>query len=476
MQTSKRYGIVIGVHDYAQVAPGNNLRYTAADAQRIYLSLREKAGFSVDNLHLLCDLPKEEFKNVAKSPSRSNILACVNEVARKAGPDDMVLIYFAGHGGEIGGNPYLLTNDTRMDVVKDTAVDVSLLNSYLQESKAQCVVRLFDACRIPVGDTRAFAQGMSRGLEAAILKHAKGWGTFNSCSSGEYAFENPELEHGVFTYFLCEGIDGKAADEQGVVRWDRLVDYVKTSIAAFCKQQSWSQTPHAISDFSGSLELARSKVIESAPTIREKHDNASALLGVIDRHVASLPVHVRDFVETRDGEILVLYNTAIGQVQKWATLVKTPTFDVAVTGKGVLQNFDGDLWSRMHQDVRSLNLTKEFQGETQVFEVMLTPSQLVIPSSRLVVVCARFLFFYWLWFSHQCKKTSAHTDWQPNPLMTSGFFTFKPSGIRKPEKIQEVLDTILARVTGDLDKWAEQSKKHFEVRVQPLAKVSDIIS
>jgi hypothetical protein len=474
MQTAKRYGIVIGVNDYSQVAPGNNLRYTSPDAQRIYLSLCGRAGFATDCLQLLCDTPKPELKDVAKSPSRSNILACVNEIARKAGPDDLVLIYFAGHGGEIGGNPYLLTNDTRMDVVKDTAVDVGLLNNYLQESKAGCIVRFFDACRVPVGDTRAFAQGMSRGLEDAILKHAKGRGTFNSCSSGEYSFERPDLEHGVFTYFLCEGLDGKAADEHGIVRWDPLVDYVKTSIAAFCKQQSRIQTPHAISDFSGSLELARTEIAKPAPATRERHDTPPALLGVIDRHVAGLPAHVRDFTLTTDGEILQFYNSLVGPAKNWATVLKAPGLDVSVEAKPGQRGFDGD--GSFAQDIATSGFNNEFTGQTHVIEVKLTPSQIVIPSSRLVLVAARFHFFYWLWFLHQCIKTRAHTAWQPDPLMTRGFFTFKPSGIRKPEKIQETLDTILARVTEDMDKWAQQSRQYFEARIEPLKKASNIIS
>ena len=476
MKTSKRYGVVIGVRDYSHVAPGNNLRYTSADAQRIYQSLRRHAGFSADCLHLLCDSPEQEFKDLAKSPSRSNILESINAVAKSAGPEDLVLIYFAGHGGEIGGNPYLLTNDTRMDVVKDTAVDVGLLNSYLQESKAKCIVRLFDACRISVGNARAFSSGMSRGLEEAILKHATGWGTFNSCSSGEYAFENPELEHGVFTYFLCEGLDGKAADEKGIVRWDRLVDYVKTSIAAFCKQQSSSQIPHAISDFSGSLELSQTKINEN-PTINvESHDASAALLGVVNRHVASLPIHVQDFVVTDDGGKLFFYNNALGYAQKCATQLSAPTLKVEVIGKGQLQNYDGNLWGLLNADIKALNLIKEAIGDNLTFEVILKPAQLVIPSSKLTVVCMRFNFFYWLWYSHQCIKTSAHTDWQPNPPQNTGFFTFKPSGVRKVEKIQEVMETILVKVTTDVDKWSQQSKQHFETRVQPLVKVSDIIS
>src|SRR4051794_5506516 len=137
-----------------------------------------------------------------------------------------------------------------MDVVKETAVDVRTLNSYMEKTKARCVVRIFDACRAPIGGARVFFQGMSRGLEAAMLKAGQGWATFNSCSSGEAAWEHSNLENGVFTNYLCEGLEGRAADEKGIVRWDRLVDFIKTSVSVFCKEQGLTQTPHAISDLS----------------------------------------------------------------------------------------------------------------------------------------------------------------------------------------------------------------------------------
>jgi hypothetical protein len=476
VQSSKRYGVIIGVSDYTEVGPGNNLRYTTADAQRVYKCLLSRADFAVENVRLLCDSANPELKKSAKPPSRSNILECVNDVAKRATEEDMVLVYFAGHGSEIGGNPYLLTNDTRMDVVKETAIDVSVLNGYLEASMAKCVVRLFDACRTPVvSDARAFAQRMSRGLQSAILKAGKGWGTFNSCSSGEYSFEPLDLEHGVFTYFVCEGLEGKAADQTGVVSWDRLVDYVKTSIAAYCKEQSWVQTPHAISDFAGSLELARGESAKDLKEGQDRHDAPAAFLQMVGRHTASLPEHIRDLTATKNGEMVLMHNNILEHAKRWAAALKKPELDVSVETKPALQSFDAQLWSLLNKNVDNVGLRKEFTSETSTIELKLTPAQIVIPSSRLVIVAVRFHFLYWLWFLHQSVRTEAHTDWQPDPPMTTGYFTFKPSGVRKLEKIQETLDLVLSRVTEDIDGWSQQSRRHFEARTEAL-KRSSIIS
>lgn len=122
--TNARHGIVIGVSDYTKVAPNQDLRFTINDAERLYSVLSNKAGFNARHLHLLCDKPSDVFKDVAREPSRSNILSVVDEIAHQAAEDDLIMLFFAGHGAELAGCPYLFTNDTRLNVIAETAVDV----------------------------------------------------------------------------------------------------------------------------------------------------------------------------------------------------------------------------------------------------------------------------------------------------------------------------------------------------------------
>src|SRR5713101_8002136 len=100
---SKRFGIIIGVSDYTKVASNQDLRFTINDAELLYSILTTKANFDPQHIHLLCDKPSDALMNVAKEPSRSNILSVVNQVAEQAAEDDLVVLFFAGHGAELAG-------------------------------------------------------------------------------------------------------------------------------------------------------------------------------------------------------------------------------------------------------------------------------------------------------------------------------------------------------------------------------------
>ena len=65
---------------------------------------------------------------------------------------------------------------------------------------------------------------MTDGLQNAIAYKAKGWATLSSCSSGEVAYETSDLEHGVFSNYLCEALEGRAALDDGIVTFEQLVD------------------------------------------------------------------------------------------------------------------------------------------------------------------------------------------------------------------------------------------------------------
>jgi len=51
-----------------------------------------------------------------------------------------------------------------------------------------------------------------------------------ACSRGQQSFESDKVRHGVFTYFLLEGLNGRARDESGEVSWLDLATYVMKSV------------------------------------------------------------------------------------------------------------------------------------------------------------------------------------------------------------------------------------------------------
>ena len=476
----QRYGVIIGVSDYSKVAPNQDLRYTINDAERLYTVLKDKAGFAEGNLRLLCDRPGPRFQKVAIEPSRSNVISVVEDIAQAAKADDLLLVYFTGHGAELSGHPYLFTNDTRLNVIDKTAVDVSALNNQLQNSKARCVLRVFDACRFAIGEARLISQPMSRGFAEALLASAKGWSTLCSCSTGELAYEHPDLKQGVFSFYLCEGLAGQAAHEDGSVTWERLIDYVKISVGNFCKTQSWSQTPHSISDLSGSLVLVTVPKPEKAPE-RPAGDSIEKIKTdfklMFDQQVAKTPAYVREFRVTSKEELSEVDKLVGVSVEKVFGSLNHAQMRVE-SGKTMqpLHQTAGNVWNQLIALIGNLQVGKEFTNEVVAYELKFTSSELVLPSSVLYLLVVRFQFFYWVCYQHQCLTNAAHTDWVPNPRGFYGHYTFKPAAALVAEKIQPVVEEIAQIAIQSISKWCDQSREFFDKRIQPLEKARPLIS
>jgi len=144
-----------------------------------------------------------------------NPLACPHPLQR-AGPDDLVLIYFAGHGyRDKTGNFLMLPYDTKpVPAVKDgtgemasdvmsAAISSAELADYLAAIDAGQIAFIIDACHSRASiDANNFRPGPmgSRGL--GELAYTKGMRVLAASQSDGLAWEKPELGHGLLTYAL----------------------------------------------------------------------------------------------------------------------------------------------------------------------------------------------------------------------------------------------------------------------------------
>lgn len=472
--SGKRRGVVIGISDYSQVAPNGNLRFTVNDAERFCNLLCSKAGFSEEDLQLLCDNPSEKHKAKAKPPSRANILSAINQIAEAAEENDMLVLFFAGHGVEIGGHPYLLSNDTKMDVVRDTAVDVSVLNGYLENTRAKCTLRIFDACRSGFSTARVLNPAMPRGLDEALLKTSKGWSTFSACSTSECAFEHPDLKQGVFTYYLCEGLEGASADNDGIVTWERLIDYVKISVANFCKSQSWVQTPHSVSDLSGTLEIVRidggrtkTEGSQPPPAVPAVKTVQAELRSLIDSHLAEVAAPVRRFRLTSGEEASTVAEALKAAITGQIADFNHPSLRVLVSDK-LDYSRASNVKNRVGISMQNALTGGDFADDIKAFVVEFRSSELTLPSSILTFAAVRFKFFYWIWFWHTCIPSQQSLGWKPQPPEEIAYFTFSPPAILEVSTVEGVVQQILAIGLQELAEWAAQSRKYCEDWVQRI--------
>jgi len=475
MEIGRRYAVVVGVTAYEdeQIAP---LQYAKNDAIRIADLLIQRGGFERQRVYLLVNgvAEGEQLPAEGISPIRANLLQRLQYAAESTGEDDLLLLFFAGHGTEVSKSPYLLTADSKMDVLQHTAVRITDLNEMLEQSKARCVLRIFDACRSPFGEVRGAMGRMTDGLQQAMLKTAKGWASFSSCSSGEVAHESGELEHGIFSYYLCEGLEGKAANDSGEVPFERVVDYVKTSVGNWSDKQSQRQTPHVQSDLSGQLVLTTlARVPPRAPV--ESQNPLDVLRFGIDKYLSQTSDDTRNLTFTDEREwrqVLQLAESAIGQlVQDFShpSLVIATRENTSLAGIGglALQEFGGDLYRN--------KVKPDYREQMNVIQMSFSGSEVVIPRTTLTVGVARFSFFYWLWYLHECHDAQFPGGFSANPPFKKGFCTFKPRAALDGRKMENTVKELFKRTCEDILAWARQLGESVDARFTPLREGGKIV-
>jgi formylglycine-generating enzyme required for sulfatase activity/uncharacterized caspase-like protein len=228
--------ITIGVQEYQFFPP---LKYTANDAKKMRDFLLEEAGFDYV-FYFSDDSPK--INGALTRPTRSNLEYLLeNEVKKlslKAGDD--LWFFFSGHGCRPNNIDYLIPIDGHSNVER-SGISVVYIIQQLQNSGADNIVLILDACRNK-GDGGKGGEGVGKQTEQEARE--KGIITIFSCSPNELSWELEELEQGVFTYALLEGLGSKG--KRATV--EKLNKYLRHRVQELSQKKGKRQTPRIIAD------------------------------------------------------------------------------------------------------------------------------------------------------------------------------------------------------------------------------------
>ncbi|MFK7808101.1 MAG: caspase family protein [Saprospiraceae bacterium] len=234
----KVWAVVVGVARYVHMPV---LKYTDDDAYHIYAFLKSPEGGA---------LPDEQIRVlIDEDATRSNILRTMRQTFMKADDNDVVLLYYSGHG--LPG--YFLPVD--FDGFNNK-VDHEDIKAIFQESKAKHKLCLADACHS--GTLTAMKVAPS---EIAIQKFYEafensGGGTALLLSSkgDEFSLEDGGLRQGVFSHFLIRGLKGEAdKNSNKVVTIKELFDFVFTKVTSYTGN---AQTPTITGKFDPKMPVA----------------------------------------------------------------------------------------------------------------------------------------------------------------------------------------------------------------------------
>ena len=155
---------------------------------------------------------------------------------------DTVVIYIAGHGAPDPNDPrniYFLTADTKPDDMGATAFPMFELQDVFERIlKAKRVITFADTCH-SYGFTGARAGAGSKRANNLVNQYLQRYAskgqraviTASDISESSFEGANWGDGHGVFTWFLLQGLQGKAdANHDGVVTAGELFNYVRQAV------------------------------------------------------------------------------------------------------------------------------------------------------------------------------------------------------------------------------------------------------
>lgn len=231
-----RYALVIGNSRYDDPKLAQ-LKTPEADTRELAKVLRKKSIGNFDEVISLLDQTEAKTRRA------------ISAFLANKKPDELVLLYFSGHGVLDGrGNLFLASKDTEYDSLNATAISSSFLSYEMDVCRSRRQILILDCC-----NSGAFARGAKAGSQKAVTES-----TFEGSGSGrvvltasdatQFAFEGDqvipqaETKFSVFTHFLLDGLKTGKADRNrdGKISLDEWYDYCYAGVIA----ETPGQVPH----------------------------------------------------------------------------------------------------------------------------------------------------------------------------------------------------------------------------------------
>lgn len=173
---------------------------------------------------------------VLENPPRQKMEEAIETLFYSRQKDDLVLLYFSGHGiKDEAGRLYLATSQTRKNpkggLIQTTATAASLIHGMMENSRSRRQVIILDCCF-----SGAFAEGMKAKDDNSVdIKNqlgGEGRAVLTSSTSTQYSFEQEGTDLSVYTRYIVEGIEKGAADtdNDGMISVDELHEYARKKV------------------------------------------------------------------------------------------------------------------------------------------------------------------------------------------------------------------------------------------------------
>ncbi len=231
-----KYALIIGNSKYDDPKLAQ-LKTPQSDARALARVLKAKRIGSFDQVVLLTN------------QTDAQIRRAISTFLADKKPDDLVLLYFSGHGVLDGrGNLFLALKNTDVSALNATAISSSFVSYEMDNCRSRRQILILDCCH-----SGAFARGAKGAAQTAVTESTfEGSGSgrvvLTASDSTQFAFEGDQIlsqtetKFSVFTHFLLEGLKTGRADRDmdGKISLDEWYDYCYAAVTA----ETPGQIPH----------------------------------------------------------------------------------------------------------------------------------------------------------------------------------------------------------------------------------------
>jgi hypothetical protein len=221
----KIWSLIVGVGRYAHMP---TLKYSDDDAYHFYAFLKSPEGGA---------LPDNQVKVlIDEDATRENIIRAMRQVFLKADDNDVVMMYFSGHG--LDGSFIPVDYDGFNNKLRHEDV-----RAIFNESKAKHKICIADAC---------FSGSMyavkSADVDVQLQKYYSafkntqgGLALMMSSKSEEYSLEDHGLRSGIFSHYFIRGLKGEAdKNKNKIITVKEIFDFVQKNVRDYT---AGAQTP-----------------------------------------------------------------------------------------------------------------------------------------------------------------------------------------------------------------------------------------
>ena len=245
---SNLHVVTIGINEYRN--PALNLNYGVPDANGIrdFFKAQPRTLFNEVIFHALEN----------REATRANIKEMLTSLSETS-PDDVVIIYYAGHGETVEKDWYLIPADLvypeREDEIRAKGIKSDELQEWINGIKANKIVMLMDACKSGAA-LKAF-RGFGERKALAKLARSSGVHIVAAAAKDQFATELKQLGHGAFTYALLDGLKGEADyAKDKVISIRELTTYIENRLPDLSEEVAGRPQFPVINSRGGDFPLA----------------------------------------------------------------------------------------------------------------------------------------------------------------------------------------------------------------------------